>query len=154
MVRLYATCVLAVCAGASWDLALYRLLTDGVLVLLWMASAAGYGAFVPLPLGAGDRRARPLRLVVGTACGIGILGLLVLGLGAVGLLNSLVAWLLLCVGLLLGAIRVVQIRVHFDLEWLDEPVGEGWTWLVVVPLLILLAVVFIVLFAALAAGGS
>ena len=33
-------------AGPSWAIALYRLLTDGVIVLLWLGAAIGFGLLI------------------------------------------------------------------------------------------------------------
>src|SRR3954468_7107988 len=71
-------------AGAGWPAAVERLPTDGPLLLLWLASAAGLGCWL-LPVFAA--RGRPGAFVTAAALGIGLLSLLILALGLAGALN-------------------------------------------------------------------
>ena len=119
---------------AVWVELLYRLLTDGGLLLFWLAGVFGLGwpivrllsrwgsscdetsatdgDFVESsersiePSGAGS--AEPgLRAVASIAAGIGLLSLLILLLGIAGLLSTVVAWALPATGVAITASRLV-----------------------------------------------
>jgi hypothetical protein len=78
-------------------------LRDGVLVVLWLAAAAGWGAWPTEWLlrvrGDSARTAVSLpSLLTAIAVGLGILGILILGLGSAGVLGFTTAWGLLGIG--------------------------------------------------------
>lgn len=109
--------------AAPWIELLFRLCTDGVVLLLWVLASLGIGSVVAysllprsllddikpataraqvsaLPGGSGPDD-RVLRIVAAVAAGMGVLSLLVLLLGLVGGLTTTTAWLLVVAGLLL-----------------------------------------------------
>jgi hypothetical protein len=122
------------CAGRSWDLVLYRLLTDGVIALLWLGAAAGFGGLMPLPLAAAPAE-RPLRLITATALGLGAIGLIVLALGSAGWLNQVVSWSIISIGLALAIIRSLRHRAAFNFNWPNRQARAQWLLLAVAPLL-------------------
>jgi hypothetical protein len=89
-------------AGSSGGMLAYRLIIDGILAVVWTAAMTGIGwgfaKRLPVPL--------LLRFVSGTAIGIGIVSLLVLGLGLLGWLNIVTAWAILIIGIGLGAWQI------------------------------------------------
>src|SRR5688572_2051594 len=115
-------------AGPSWAVVLYELLTDGLLLLVWLVAAAGLGAFLLLPLRLGattddlvpPHRPLLLFLVTATGLGLGVLSLATLALGLTGLLTRATAVGLLGLGLLPGAVLIVRNRTGPD----PSPFGE------------------------------
>src|SRR5262245_43134274 len=96
--------LVAILAGASSLIALNHLLVDGVLIVLWLLAAAGYGSLLPTPKG-------ELRTITTIAIGLGIISLLQLGIGLLGELHRTVAWLELLPGILLLAFRARKLRI-------------------------------------------
>ncbi len=108
----------------------YRMLTDGVLCALWLASAFGWGCFAIR-----GRWLNPvLRGVSAIALGIGVLSLLVLGAGSVKLLYPATGWALVGVGAVLAIVWVVVHRGNFAPASGQSGSRAGYASLVVVPL--------------------
>jgi hypothetical protein len=86
-------------AGA-WIELLFRLFTDGLPLLAWIAAAGGLGYPIVRPLiGRDATRDEPLlTIAMSLGAGIGALSLLTLGLGLPGLLTPTTAWLLIVTG--------------------------------------------------------
>lgn len=120
-------------AGTSWPLALYSLLTDGLLAIVWLVAAYGLGMLVLLP-----DPARPMRGVTCVALGLGALSLLTLGLGLVGAMNRGAAVALLGIGVALTVWRLLRARQTLSAElraWWDARAGVAWLWMLAMPLL-------------------
>ena len=94
--------LIAVLAGASAGLVFARLITEGLLLALWLLAAAGFAAFLPLPL---DQRAASLRGVTRVSLGLGIIGLLQLLLGLSGVISQVSAFAIAVLGVALLLIR-------------------------------------------------
>ena len=153
-------------AGGSWAVVLDQLVRDGVFLLLWLVAAAGWGAGglglvlpgkfrsaisdlkgkrpSPLPSpgvpGEGGKSSPVLTGVTAIALGLGVMSLAVLGLGLSGTLNRTTAFLLLVLGILLGALvayeRISRGGVEDALRrWLRAPAGWEWLLLLSLPLL-------------------
>src|SRR5688572_9892959 len=120
-------------AGAGWAEVTFRLLTDGVLLVAWLAAAYGIGSLVPLPKSAG-----PMRGVTRIATGLGVMSLATLGLGLGGAMNRVSAVALLVVGIAITIGRVLQSRGTASAtvrEWWHAPAGWSWLWLAAMPFL-------------------
>jgi hypothetical protein len=84
-----------------------------------------------------------LSFVTAAAMGLGVFSLAALGLGLAGWLNRTTAFGLLSAGLIAGAVALVlsgawrerETFIRSSSDWLREPAGWGWLWLVVVPFL-------------------
>jgi hypothetical protein len=119
-------------AGISWPLALYPLLTDGVLALLWVVAAYGLGSLVPLP------DVGPLRGLTRIALGLGATSLLTLGLGLAGAMNRVAAFAMLGAGIAITLMRLVRSREALSASargWWNERAGIAWLWALAMPLL-------------------
>jgi hypothetical protein len=150
--------VLFAYAGGAWASALYRLLTDGVLLFVWLACATGLGAavLVMLPLGKDATPGRLLHLVTSAALGLGLFSLVTLGLGLAGWLNRGTSCALLACGVIAGLVRIhlwrrriARASPHSNAgetpapryigdairEWLNAPAGWSWLWLAAMPFL-------------------
>jgi hypothetical protein len=136
-------------AGQSWAAALYQLLSDGLLLAVWLLGAAGLGAALLRPFLHDDdvRDAGVLWFVSAAAMGLGLFSLFSLGLGLAGLLNRATAWALPLGGLAIAVVRVAlrgkaALRGAEDSlkAWLVSPAGWAWLWLAVLPLLSIAAV--------------
>src|SRR5688572_12994415 len=92
-------------SGASAGLVLYRLLVDGLFLLAWLLSATGLGAGL-MPALVRERSHVGVRLVTFAAGGLGVLSLCILGLGLVGMLGRVTAYLLLLPGFALGPLAL------------------------------------------------
>lgn len=88
---------------------LISLLRSGALLLAVLGAAAGYGALALAVLGLPGLR-RWEALVFAVALGLGAISLIVLLLGALGLLYPLAAWALLAVGAALAALALARRR--------------------------------------------
>jgi hypothetical protein len=112
-------------AGSSWPLVAYRLLTDGVLVIVWLMTAGAIGRLIL-------RRLPPelFSVVTNIALGLGFIGILVLALGLAGLLNHFLAIAILVIGLGVSAIWVLRSDGPALRRWAAEPAGLGWMWAV------------------------
>jgi hypothetical protein len=127
-------CVICMCvyAGPGLVEVAYRLLTDGVFLLLWLVAAYGIGSLVPM--GA----AGALRLVTKVAIGLGAMSLLTLALGLSGVLNRAIAFALVGAGVALSLARLLRGRDAISnrlREWWHGRAGWGWLWALVMPLL-------------------
>ncbi len=121
-------------AGSAWAMLVYRLLTDGVLALLWLAAACGLGSFVPLPTRAAD--ALPLRIVTRVALGLGAISFLTLVLGLTGAMSQFVAWALLAAGVAMCIIRALPKRETAALSlqvWWGGRAASAWLWALATP---------------------
>jgi hypothetical protein len=133
-----AVCVVSafVYAGPGFLELIYRSLTDGVFLLLWLVAAYGVGTLVPLPDRSPDSAA--LRIVSRVALGLGAMSLAALGLGLIGALNRPTTFALVAAGLGICIWRVMRNRdvlaTHLRECW-NAPAGAGWLWVLVMPLL-------------------
>jgi hypothetical protein len=94
-----------VCRG-NLGLALVCLATDGVILVLWLAAACGWGWFFLRRV-----EIHPLyRLLTATALGLGLMSLIVLGLGLGGLFNRVTAAGLIAVGIGLGLLAARRVQ--------------------------------------------
>ncbi|MGD1276123.1 MAG: hypothetical protein ABR964_02730 [Tepidisphaeraceae bacterium] len=124
--------VLFLLAGPSWAVADYRLVTDGVLAVLWLIGAAGIGRFiVRMFVGRGQPFADgSTKAVTAAAMGLGILSIVILLLGLAGYLTRVTAVALLLIGWLLAAPTVRQVRWDSIRVWLSGR-AAWWHWLLV-----------------------
>ena len=121
-------------AGSAWVASLYRLLTDGLWVLLWFCAMLGVGAWLWRAFGLGGKHPGIATMV---ALGIGCFSLLTLGLGLAGWLNRGLAMILIGVGIALLLVRFIgdpgvksfslAARLQERVDW------TSWLWLIVVP---------------------
>jgi hypothetical protein len=111
-------------AGPSWELALYRLSSDGCVLVAWLAACGGFGWIVFKLLG--DNK---WALVSSLAAGMGILSLLILGLGLLGWLNHGSAIAIVCIG-----IGIAIFPVGKYLRKSREPAAGNWTFVALAPL--------------------
>ena len=119
-----AVCVVCVFAYAGSGIieVLYRLLTDGVFLLLWLLAAYGIGSLVPLPA------TGALRTVTNLAIGLGAFSLMALGLGLAGALNRGSAFAMVGGGAVVAIARLLR---HRDVastrlrEWWHGRAGWG-----------------------------
>lgn len=133
-------------AGDGWASVLYRLLTDGVILLAWLLCAAGLGSVVlrVLPLSTDeDQSPILLQFITATAIGIGIISLCILALGLAGLLIFTTSTILMLAG---GACGIALLahssakteRMHAQStfrNWLNEPAGASILLLAAMPFL-------------------
>ena len=132
-------------AGPAFGTVSYRLMFDGGLTLLWLASATGLGLFIARPL-LKDLVSIPaaLRFVTMAGLGLGAVSLALLGLGLLGWLNALTAWGLVGIGLILGIVRIIRLdtpemRAALN-RWFSESAGVDWLWLLLVPTFVVMLV--------------
>jgi hypothetical protein len=113
-------------AGPAWAAAAYRLLTDGPLLLLWLAAMLGAGGWIARLLGFREREPGP-GLATIAALGIGGFSLLILALGWAGLLHRGVAWALIAAAIAAG---IVDRRrdPRFTLPALSSKLRERVEW--------------------------
>lgn len=132
-------------SGASWPAALYRLLTDGVLILVWFVAAYGLGSLLPLPRGERLKIPQPMEarssclfaIITKIAFGLGLISLATLGLGLIGWLSRASA-----VGLMAAGVASSGYQLYRRLpavnesmrDWLARPASWNWLWLAAVPL--------------------
>lgn len=115
-------------AGPSWELAAYRLLQDGGCVILWLASAAGFGWIVWRILGLKCKNS--LMAISCIALGLGAMSLGILGLGLAGWMNQGWAIGILAVGdLIVIVIGYSRVKKWNAGPWLRESANWGWLWL-------------------------
>jgi len=138
-------------AGQAWLPALSVLCTDGLIALLWVIAAAMLGSlFLPRVTGS-ELPADPataLRLVTSAALGLGLYSLAALLLGLAGALNrttaillpSLSAAIFLTFALRRSANASLQPHVQAIDQWLRQPAGSAWLWIVAMPFLGMAAV--------------
>jgi hypothetical protein len=121
----------AILAGPA-RLAPYPLLTDGVLVLAWLAAAGGIGAWL-------FRRRSPdailLTAVTAIALGLGIISLLVLGLGLLGWLSRASAVAIIAAGIVLLVLRVRRTLADSLRAWFHASAEWDWLTVLVAPFL-------------------
>jgi len=84
-------------------------LTDGLYAVAIIVAAAGWGAWLAVPLGMGRRPAMQ-QFCIATALGLGLLSTLTLVTGVTGLLGRVVAWGLVAGGIVSGLLRVARAR--------------------------------------------
>lgn len=125
-------------AGSSWAIVTYRLLTDGLLALLWLLAAAGLGAF-PLRwiVGAQKEFENPLlQFVTSAALGLGLFSLAILGLGLASAFGRAAAFGLVALGLAAGIIWLTR---NFDRDpmakWSAGRATSEWFLLIGMPFL-------------------
>jgi hypothetical protein len=133
-----AVCAISAFAysGPGWLELIYRSVTDGVFLLLWLVAAYGLGSLVPLPERAPESAA--LRTVSCAALGLGAMSLTALGLGLVGMLNRPSAFALLAAGAGITIWRAMRQREALSSRvqrWWNAPAGAAWLWALVMPLL-------------------
>ncbi len=87
---------LVLLARSNWAMVVYRLVTDGVLALVWIASAWGWGTVLLRRVSIDSNRV--LRVVTEIAMGLGLISLVTLGLGLIGSLNAVTSWAILLAG--------------------------------------------------------
>jgi len=132
-------------AGPAFGTVSYRLMFDGGLALLWLASATGLGQLIARPL-LKDLVSIPaaLRFTTMAALGLGLMSLALLGLGLLGWLNALTAWGLVGIGLILGIARIIRLdtpEMRGTLNrWFSESTGADWLWLLLVPTFVVMLV--------------
>jgi hypothetical protein len=98
--------VAAAYAGASLPLLVLGLFSDGVVALLWLLAMAGMGTALLRAMRL--HFAEPaLQAAAGTALGIGLTSLLVLGLGLLGVMHAAVAWVIVAAGLAGAGVELV-----------------------------------------------
>jgi len=128
------TIALLICAGAAWPMVLYRLLSDGLLCVIWLIAAGGWGCWIPLP----DSDNRAFRFMTRLGLGLGIVTLVTLGISVLGLINSVSAWAIIAVGLALAAVKLIRRRdaAKSFLHQFSAPLttAASWLWLAVAPL--------------------
>ena len=135
MLACAALCVVTLFAyaGAGWAEVTFRLLTDGILLIVWLAAAYGIGSLLPLPESAGAMRG-----VTRIATGLGVMSLATLGLGLAGAMNRVSAIALLVVGMAITVGRVLQSRGTASAtvgEWWHARAGWSWLWVAAMPFL-------------------
>ncbi len=101
-------------AQNAWSEIFYRLLTDGILCLLWIISAFGWGAFLPSICkkkpSASQELSQLFHLITATALGLGILSLLTLAAGSLHRAYPITGWLLTLIGLALAVAHLLKHR--------------------------------------------
>jgi hypothetical protein len=135
-VGLWLAVVLAY-AGPSLESAVYRLILDGGVLLLWLAGATGLGGLVLRIFEHSKPKllADPLVIVTATGLGLGSISILVLLLGLVGFLSQAIAIALLGAGLVALIWHWSRDRRTLDQlrRWRSERAGVGWLLLLAVP---------------------
>jgi hypothetical protein len=130
-------------AGTDWAMVLYRLLTDGLLAVAWVAAAFGWGRrILDFDRAAGDRRffffPNPkskiqdllLSTVTAAALGLGLLSLIFLLLGLAGWLNFWAVFCLLAIGVVLALLPLARrSRQPTTGNWQLAPLSTRWHWL-------------------------
>lgn len=128
-------------AGPGAPALLYCLFTDGLVLVLWLAAAFGYGV---LPTTRLAGRLTPIVALTSVAVGLGVLGLLVFGLGLAGGLNRGTAIGLLAAGWALGVSwgakhrRSQSRESDVPKEPTDSASGPArwrWVWMLLAPML-------------------
>ena len=120
-------------AGGGWAEVIFRLLTDGILLVAWLGAAYGIGSVVPLPESAG-----PMRGVTRIATGLGVMSLATLGLGLSGAMNRVIGFAVLGVGIAITVGRLYQSRGTASAtsrDWWRASAGWSWLWLAAMPFL-------------------
>jgi hypothetical protein len=123
--------------GAAWPMALYRLIVDGGVMLLWLGGAAALGSMLLLLMRATDLAADrgALRFVTAAALGLGAFSLITLGLGLAGWLNRGTAIGLVAAGILAGILGLRRLNWNAQRQWLANRAAWAWLLLLVVPFL-------------------
>ena len=134
-------------AGSGWSMLLYRLLIDGVIVMLWVTSAFGIGSLLLSVLWPrGHEHSSILRAVTATAFGLGTISLVTLGLGLAGWLNRTSAIAMVSIGVIATVMPLVAWRDAGKAvqAWLPSPAQWSWLWLLTVPFASLMTVAALV----------
>ena len=123
-------------AGQSWAAAMYRLFTDGPLLLLWLAAMLGAGRWLAKLFGFRDQSPGFATMA---ALGIGCFSLLILAFGWAGILNRGLAWVLVGTAIAAGIVDLIGDK-RFNLPALSAKLSErvewtSWLGLIVVPFL-------------------
>ncbi|MDQ3441574.1 MAG: hypothetical protein M3478_14620 [Planctomycetota bacterium] len=129
-------------AGPGWAEVTFRLLTDGILLVVWLAAAYGIGSVVPLPA-----TASPMRGVTRIAIGLGAMSLLTLGLGLAGAMNRMTAFALLGIGIAITIAHAIRARETLSpavRTWRHARAGCAWLWAAAMPFLAMAVVAALV----------
>ena len=117
--------VVGLCARETWAMVVYRLLVDGPFVLAWLVAGYGIGATMFRLLRINDTDVFAVASMTGV--GFGLIGLLMLGLGLIGWLNSVSAYLILLFGIAGASPIAARAWKARRMECLRTP---SWCWLV------------------------
>ncbi|MFN8491989.1 MAG: glycosyltransferase family 39 protein [Caldilineaceae bacterium] len=109
-----------------WHLSRLLLPPVGLLVLV-LVSAFGFGAITLRWVGFRDRL-KPEFYLFAIALGLGALGHLMLGLGALHLLYQVTAWSLLAVGVTTGMIELINQRLLYGKAWVQARANLQISW--------------------------
>jgi hypothetical protein len=118
-------------AGPMWPVVLDRLAGDGIIVMIWLAAAMGFGYAI---LGAAkiSCESKALMFATSAAVGLGVIGLIVLGLGIYGALSRQAAIVVLAIGLALGIFASFKNRAGW--RWVLQKFSfADWAWLLAAP---------------------
>ena len=128
------TVVVVACVflGGDLPLAIGPLLSNGLIVVMWLLAAFGFGRIIlrAIPVECGQI----LRVVIAIALGLGMTSLATLLLGCAGMLNRGSAIGILIVGSVI-AIWFVRKSVSSPRAFLKRPAQWHWLWLGLLPLL-------------------
>jgi hypothetical protein len=129
---------IALYAGQAWPIVVYRLGTDGVLVMLWVLAAVGSGEAtlkalkltrsVDLPF------STALRFATNAAVGIALMSLVTLGLGLAGVLNRWTAVAQIVVGLACLSWRLIASPLK-RVQWREAVSFSSWLPVLLMPFL-------------------
>jgi hypothetical protein len=133
----FALCALALLVGSigamasgMWPIVLDRLVGDGVIILIWLFAAVGFGAAI---LSICKIACKSIALMFASAAGIGfgVMSLVTLALGLFGALSRQAAAALLAIGLTLGIVTwfVNRASWHFHKP---KFIAMSWSWLIVI----------------------
>jgi hypothetical protein len=122
-------------ARSAWASALYRVLVEAPLLLLWLAAMAGAGNLLLRLFNI--RTSATLQIVTSVALGIGVYSLLTLVLGLTGILSRPLAYVLLFAGLAIGIVLLLPLQSQITNRKSQIPPLDpaSWLWLLAVPFL-------------------
>lgn len=120
-------------APHAWIEIVYRALTDGPILLAWLAAATGIGWWIVRAFNArATSHDRLLVLVSSAALGMGAISITTLGLGLIGVLTTATSWILLMIGLPALAAAFRRDRTIFGFRASIECTGAPWALLLLV----------------------